>query len=161
MIKKNDNIFTIDFSNDIGLMYADPVRVRQVLFNLLSNAGKFTQQGTVTLQVTRRSSASSIGEGQLDDADWIVFSVTDTGIGMAQEQVANVFRAFIQADTSTTRKYEGTGLGLAITQRLCHMMGGYIVVESELEKGSTFVVHLPANVAGDSVEQLAREEAVS
>lgn len=159
MIKKNDNIFTIDFSDDIGLMYADPVRVRQVLFNLLSNAGKFTQQGTVTLQVTRRPSASLIGEGQLDD-DWIVFSVTDTGIGMAQEQVANVFRAFIQVDTSTTRKYEGTGLGLAITQRLCHMMGGYIVVESELEKGSTFVVHLPANVAGDSVEQLAREEAV-
>jgi signal transduction histidine kinase/HAMP domain-containing protein len=162
MIKKKDNILQVDVTDDIGMMYADPVRVRQVLFNLLSNAAKFTQQGTITLEVTRHPSSSLNGEKQLDDdTDWIGFSVTDTGIGMAREQIAGVFRAFIQADTSTTRKYEGTGLGLAISQRLCHMMGGHIIVESELEQGSTFVVHLPAVVVGDETEQLVEEMASS
>jgi len=116
-------------------MHADLVRVRQCLLNLLSNACKFTEHGTITLQVRRVTEPSG---------DWITFRVTDTGIGMTPEQQSRLFQDFSQADASTTRKYGGTGLGLAISQRFCHMMGGDIMVESIQGQGSTFTILLPA-----------------
>jgi len=118
-------------------MQADLSKVRQALVNLLSNACKFTEQGAITLEV-----AQEMGQG----AAWITFRVTDTGIGMAPEQLEKLFQAFVQADASTTRKYGGTGLGLAISQRFCQMMGGEMTVESALGVGSTFTIRLPAPV---------------
>jgi signal transduction histidine kinase len=137
LVDKNDNELIVHCADNLGSMHADQAKVRQALFNLLSNAAKFTEQGKVTLAVTRESTS-----GQ----DWLKFRVTDTGIGMTQEQMQNLFKAFSQADASTTRKYGGTGLGLAISHRLCRIMGGEIKVESELEKGSTFTICLPAEV---------------
>jgi signal transduction histidine kinase len=124
-------------SDPLGSMHADLTKVRQVLLNVLSNACKFTEQGTITLQVSREGKAGS---------EWIAFRVTDTGIGMAAEQLDKLFQAFSQADTSTTRKYGGTGLGLAITRRFCQMMGGDIMVESTIGQGSTFTIQLPVEV---------------
>jgi CheY-like chemotaxis protein len=112
--------------------------VRQALFNLLSNACKFTDRGTVMLAVARET---------LEGQDSIVFSVSDTGIGMTPEQIARLFEVFSQADAATTRKYGGTGLGLALSRRLCRMMGGDVTVESEPDRGSTFTIRLPALVA--------------
>jgi len=117
-----------------GEMYSDLTRIRQILFNLLSNACKFTQFGTVELTVT--SEAGPAG-------DFMKFQVKDSGIGMTPEQVDKVFEAFAQADSSTTRKYGGTGLGLAITKKFCEMMNGTIDIESEFGKGTTFTVRLP------------------
>src|SRR5206468_3177137 len=119
--------------------------VRQALLNLLSNACKFTDHGTVTLSVSR-------------EATDIVFSVSDTGIGMTPEQLGKLFEAFSQADAATTRKYGGTGLGLALSRRLCRMMGGEVTVESEAGRGSTFTILLPALVA-EIVEQPAASAA--
>ena len=116
-------------------MRADLTKVRQALFNLLSNACKFTEQGTVTLAVTPGGGATA--------GTAMVFSVSDTGIGMTPEQIARLFEAFSQADASTTRKYGGTGLGLALSRRLCRMMGGDVTVESEAGRGSTFTIRLP------------------
>jgi signal transduction histidine kinase/ActR/RegA family two-component response regulator len=134
--QKNSNRIVVTFANDIGTMHADVTKVRQILFNLLSNACKFTDHGTVTLDVTHR----------VDKQDWIAFRVTDTGIGMTPEQQWNLFQDFAQADNSISRKYGGTGLGLAITSRFAQMMKGNIRVESQLGEGSTFTVELP--VAG-------------
>ena len=114
-------------------MYADVTRMRQCLLNLLSNAAKFTQQGTIRLGVSRE-----IGP----DLDWVVFRVRDSGIGMTSEQVGRLFQPFIQADASTTRKYGGTGLGLAITRKIYRqLMGGDVSVESALGEGSD--IHHP------------------
>jgi signal transduction histidine kinase/CheY-like chemotaxis protein len=131
---KNDNELQIndDYS---GEMYADITKVRQVLFNLLSNASKFTNEGTITLDIIR---------DQRGEEEWLTFQVTDTGIGMSAEQVNGLFQAFNQADDSTTRKYGGTGLGLVISKRFCQMMGGDIFVTSELGQGSVFTAVLPA-----------------
>jgi signal transduction histidine kinase len=116
-------------------------KVRQSLFNLLSNACKFTERRRITLTVSRASDS-------LLPADWITFRISDTGIGMTPEQLATLFQPFTQADASTTRQYGGAGLGLAITRKFCQMMGGDVTVESEgLGKGSTFTVRLPAEVA--------------
>lgn len=136
MVEKQGNVLAIDCAPTLDTLYADLAKVRQALLNLLSNATKFTNQGTITLTVQQ----SCAPEG---DPDWISFTVHDTGIGMSQEQMGKVFEAFTQADASTTRKYGGTGLGLAITQRFCRMMGGDITVSSCLGKGSTFTIHLP------------------
>src|SRR6185295_7051534 len=114
-------------------------RVRQVLFNLLSNASKFTERGTVGLDVTREEE---------EDGDVIIIRVEDTGIGMTPQQLSKLFQAFTQADASTSRKYGGTGLGLVICRRFCQMMGGDVTVESTLGQGSVFTVRLPARVAG-------------
>ena len=114
-------------------MVADPKRVRQVLLNLLSNAAKFTQNGQVTLSVHQ----------EFKERTWLVFAITDTGIGIKPEQMTNLFRPFMQIDSSPTRQYDGTGLGLAISQHLCRLMGGYITVRSEWQRGSTFKVYLP------------------
>jgi hypothetical protein len=126
--------------SDVGSMWADLTRLRQVLLNLLSNAAKFTEGGAVTLEARRE---------RVDGVAWLRFRVGDTGIGMSPEQIAKLFQAFSQADPSTTRKYGGTGLGLAISRQLCQKMGGDIGVESEPGKGSIFTVSLPAT-AGDS-----------
>ncbi len=130
MAKKNNSL-VIDCPLDMGPMYADLTKVRQSLLNLLSNAAKFTNDGTITLQVRR-------------DGDWRLFTVRDTGIGMTPEQMSGLFEAFAQADASTTRKYGGTGLGLAITRRFCRLMGGDASVESRAGVGSAFTLRLPA-----------------
>ena len=137
---KGGNKLVMRCSPAIGSMYADQMRVRQALMNLVSNAGKFTSNGTVTVSVSRRQT----GEGER-----IEFVVADTGIGMTAEQIGRLFQEFSQADSSTTRKYGGTGLGLAISRRFCQMMGGDISVESELGRGSKFTIALPARV-GDA-----------
>jgi signal transduction histidine kinase len=136
---KNGNRFTVVCDAAVGTMRADPTKVRQVLFNLLSNACKFTDHGTVSLAV------KPDGTG---DAAWLTFTVSDTGIGLTPEQVGRLFQDFAQADAATMRKYGGTGLGLALSRRLCRLMGGDITVESEAGRGSTFTARLPANLAG-------------
>ncbi len=136
LIEKNSNELKVQFKDDLGEMFSDVTRVRQVLLNLLSNASKFTESGTVTLAVAREED-SETGE------DCIVFDVSDTGIGMTPEQLNRLFQAFSQAEVGTARKYGGTGLGLAISKSFCEMMGGGIAVESEAGSGSTFTVCLP------------------
>ena len=120
-------------------MRADLTKLRQALFNLLSNACKFTEQGVVTVSVTRDAATAEGG-------DAIGFAVQDTGIGMTPEQMGRLFQEFGQADATTTRRYGGTGLGLALSRRLCRMMGGDITVASEPGRGSTFTIRLPAEV---------------
>ncbi|MCB0167167.1 MAG: GAF domain-containing protein [Anaerolineae bacterium] len=149
-IEKNHNRLELQQPGEVGVMYADPLKIRQVLFNLLSNAAKFTQNGSITLQVIREAAPSTNGNNPTDrSTDWIRFRVSDTGIGMTADQSNRIFDAFTQADSSTTRKYGGTGLGLAISQRLCQMMGGQITVESQPNHGSTFTMSLPARVSLD------------
>jgi signal transduction histidine kinase len=137
LLTKNANALVIREDQGLGAMYSDVTRVRQCLLNLLSNAGKFTKGGTIHLEATRE-------EGT--DADWVVFRIRDSGIGMTPAQVARLFQAFAQADASTTRKYGGTGLGLAITRKFCRMMGGDISAESTPGQGSTFTIRLPASL---------------
>jgi GAF domain-containing protein/CheY-like chemotaxis protein len=135
---KNANRLDLRCPAEVGTMRADVTKVRQALFNLLSNACKFTEGGTVTLTVGRET---------IDGRDWLDFSVSDTGIGMTAEQLARLFEAFTQADAATTRRYGGTGLGLALSRRLCRMMGGDVTAESEAGRGSVFTIRLPAHVA--------------
>ena len=137
LMKKNGNTMIFEPNKELGIIHADMTRLRQVLFNLLSNAAKFTKDGKVTLEVARTSD---------QEEDWITFRVSDTGIGMTQEQLSRLFQAFSQADSTTARKYGGTGLGLIISLRFCQMMGGTISVESEPDAGTTFTVKLPAQV---------------
>jgi PAS domain S-box-containing protein len=134
LAEKNGNRLAVHFPEDIGTMHADPLRVRQVILNLLSNACKFTEQGEVTLDASRE---------RVDGAHWIQITVSDTGIGMTPEQTEMLFEEFTQADASTTRKYGGTGLGLAISRRLCRMMGGDVGLTSAPGVGTTFTVLLP------------------
>jgi signal transduction histidine kinase len=213
IIERNGNTLVVDCASDLGTIHADLTKVRQVLLNLLSNAAKFTEQGTITLAVSREhnskftksneplnsslqpitlgrlpetvesltdrlslaaedlsvtkgllegvtdglsvatsSSVSSLKEGlaevKTSVGSLIVFRVTDTGIGMTHEQLQQIFKAFTQADASTTRKYGGTGLGLTISRHFCQMMGGNIAVVSQPGEGSTFSVCLPAEVVG-------------
>ncbi len=133
LAKKNSNQLVIDKPPEIGLIRADATKVRQCLLNLLSNACKFTSNGTVKLHAVR-------------DEGWITFEVSDTGIGMTKEQMAKLFRAFQQADSSTTRKFGGTGLGLAISRRFCQFMNGDITVRSEPGQGTTFTMRIPVEV---------------
>ena len=137
LLEKNNNEFKLNIADDLTTIYADLTKVRQSLFNLLSNASKFTENGTITLSLKRY-----IYQGE----DWINFQVSDTGIGMTKEQISRLFKAFTQADASTTRKYGGTGLGLTITQKFCQMMGGDISVESKFNQGTTFTIRLPIQV---------------
>ncbi len=129
------NRLVIECAEDLGNMHADRIKVRQCLLNLLSNACKFTDQGTITL---------SVGHLARESVDWLVFRVSDTGIGMTPEQLGKLFRAFTQADDSTSRTYGGHGLGLALTKKFCQLMGGDVSVVSEPGKGSTFTIELPA-----------------
>lgn len=137
VIDKRNNTFEIHCADNLGSMYADLTKTRQVLFNLLSNAAKFTDEGNITLTVAREPEPGS-------EEDRFVFTVTDTGIGIEAGKMENLFDAFTQADASTTRKYGGTGLGLAISQRFCQLMNGGITVKSRPGQGSTFTITLPA-----------------
>jgi signal transduction histidine kinase len=141
-IEKNANVLEVDFDDQLGMMYADQTRMRQVLLNLLSNASKFTTNGKVTLTVNIEKDEFR-PEAPLG---MITFTVTDTGIGMSQGQQQQLFQPFTQGDTSTTKKYGGTGLGLAISRHFCEMMGGEIIVKSQPGVGSTFTIRLPMNV---------------
>jgi PAS domain S-box-containing protein len=134
LAQKNANTLEVHCPDDLGGMYADLTKIRQSLFNLLSNACKFTEGGTVSLDVTREEGESS----------WVTFRVTDTGIGMTPDHVAKLFQPFSQVDPSTTRRFGGTGLGLVITRRFCEGMGGDISIESQPGIGSTFTIRLPA-----------------
>jgi signal transduction histidine kinase len=131
----NGNRFVMDLAPDLGMAQADSLRLRQVVLNLLSNAVKFTQGGEVRLTARRE-----VG----DDSASIVIAVSDTGIGMTEDQIARLFKPFEQAHAGITQEFGGTGLGLAISERLTALMGGSIIVESTLGKGSTFSLRLPA-----------------
>jgi signal transduction histidine kinase/ActR/RegA family two-component response regulator len=146
LIEQNRNMIEVDVADDLGVMHSDSTKMRQILLNLLSNAGKFTDQGHITLRATRQNSTNG---------DWIYISVTDTGIGITAEQIDRLFAEFTQADPSTTRKYGGTGLGLALSRRLSQLLGGEITATSTFGQGSTFTVRLPMNVAE---KQIARPE---
>ena len=137
LVDKNGNTLVVRCPPDLGAMRADLTKVRQVLFNLVSNSCKFTEHGTVTLEVEREVDAGR---------DDITFRIRDTGIGMTAEQVTKLFQPFTQADTSTSRKYGGTGLGLSISKSFCEMMGGDVTVASKFGEGSTFTVRLPAHL---------------
>jgi len=141
-IEKNANVLEVDLDDQLGTMYADQTRMRQVLLNLLSNAGKFTTNGKVTLRV-RREKDDFTPEAPLGS---ITFTVSDTGIGMSHRQQQQLFQPFTQGDTSTTKRYGGTGLGLAISRHFCQMMGGEIIVNSQPGIGSTFTIRLPMTV---------------
>ncbi len=143
LAERNCNRLVVECAADLGEMVADQTKTRQVLFNLLSNASKFTENGSIRLE------AHGVARGE---KKWVQFRVEDTGIGMSGEQLGNLFRPFTQADASTTRRYGGTGLGLAISRHYCQMMDGEITFESELGKGSTFTVCLPAVVVASGHE---------
>ena len=150
VVKKQGNQFVVHSEADVGSMTADPGKVRQVLLNLLSNAGKFTTDGTVTLRAVRT---------ERNGEDFLALSVEDTGVGLTREQFGRLFQAFAQADTMTQRDHGGTGLGLALCRRFTLMMGGDIEVESKAGSGSTFTVMLPAQgPAPDSIESAAGDE---
>ena len=135
LLEQNANALRLQVADDLGSIHTDQVKLRQVLYNLLSNAAKFTREGAIQLTAKREAS---------DGGDWVQFDVEDEGIGMTPEQTEKIFDSFSQADASTTRKYGGTGLGLAITKHFCEMMGGEISVLSRLGEGSFFTVRVPA-----------------
>jgi signal transduction histidine kinase len=135
LAEQNQNRLLVDAPEDLGTLTVDPMRLRQILLNLLSNACKFTKQGVVTLRARR------LGNGKY----WVELAVIDTGIGMTPEQLSRLFQEFSQAEASTAKKYGGTGLGLAITRNLARLMGGDVTVTSEHGKGSVFTVRLPGS----------------
>ena len=138
LAEQRRNTLEVRISPDLGEMRADLTKMKQCLFNLVSNAAKFTEDGAVTIEAARLNQ---------DGVPWIELRVSDEGIGMSDDQVQRLFQPFTQADASTTRKYGGTGLGLSITRHVCRMMGGDIEVHSTLGQGSTFTIRLPAEVA--------------
>jgi signal transduction histidine kinase/ActR/RegA family two-component response regulator len=138
LIEQNNNTLEVHVPDDLAVMHSDPTKIRQILLNLLSNAGKFTEHGHVTLRATREVTTA---------ADWMCISVTDTGIGISAEQIDRLFAEFSQADPSTTRKYGGTGLGLALSRRLSRMLGGDIIVQSTSGIGSIFTVRVPTGIS--------------
>ena len=137
LVKNQLNHLEIDCADNIGTMYADLSKVRRILLNLLSNASKFTENGTIKLIVSKESE---------ENTQWIKFIVNDTGIGITDEQQQQIFHIFTQADGSSTRKYGGIGMGLTVTKRFVDIMQGTIHVESQLGQGSTFTVRLPIKV---------------
>ena len=174
LVQKNRNKLIVETSPIAGPMISDATKLRQILFNLLSNAAKFTENGTITVDISQLSA----GEAELELAadqhelissaytdpelvkampgtSWIRFCITDTGIGISADQLRTIFTAFDQGDPSTTRKYGGTGLGLAIVHRFCHLLGGAVMVESTLGQGTTFRVWLP-----QALELLPQEESI-
>jgi PAS domain S-box-containing protein len=159
LAEKNGNTLAIDCPDDAGMMYADAVKVRQILLNVLGNAAKFTEHGSIALRVRTVSDERRTmngDEAQSDDtiahrSSFIVFEIDDTGIGMTAEQQQQLFKEFVQVYHAAPQKYGGSGLGLAISQRLCRLMGGEIRVTSQLGKGSTFTISLPLYVADPMV----------
>jgi signal transduction histidine kinase/DNA-binding response OmpR family regulator len=140
---KSSNRLEVNCPDDIGSLRTDRTKLKQSMLNLLSNASKFTSNGTVALDVKREARGPE---------SWVTFIIRDTGIGMTQEQIARLFEAFAQADASTTKRYGGTGLGLAITRSFCEILGGTVTVASERGKGSTFTITLPDRRAGQPAE---------
>jgi len=147
---KNGNSIHVQLANNVNMMRADITKVRQILFNLLSNACKFTDHGSVSVNVEQI---------KVEDRDWIQFQVRDNGIGISARQKQNLFQEFAQADASIARKYGGTGLGLAITHRFVQMMKGQIGVESEIGQGAVFTVGLPAQVVIETADSAPSESA--
>jgi signal transduction histidine kinase len=141
---KNSNKVTADCDGSIGTVYADQMRLRQALLNLISNANKFTERGAISINAH---------QGQENGREWISLAVADTGIGMTQEQLGKLFQEFSQASSTTASKYGGTGLGLVISRRFCQMMGGDITVESEPGHGSTFTIRVPRIVEVEKAGQ--------
>ncbi|MGH9337070.1 MAG: hybrid sensor histidine kinase/response regulator, partial [Vicinamibacteria bacterium] len=137
MVDKSGNHLVVECPPEVQTSNTDVTKLRQALLNLLSNASKFTKGGKISLSVIRE---------KRKEREWLTFAVQDSGIGMNDEQLSKLFRAFSQADASTTRKYGGTGLGLAISRKFCQMMGGDITVTSEPGKGSCFRIDVPVNV---------------
>ena len=135
LMEKNNNTLSIERGKELGKAHQDLTKLRQTLFNLLSNAAKFTHDGTITLHANRIEQAG---------VDWLTLAVSDTGIGIAADKIEHVFKEFTQADGSTTRDYGGTGLGLAISRRFCQLLGGDLNAHSELGEGSTFSIRIPA-----------------
>ena len=131
---KNSNKVAVQCDSGIGTMQADQMRLRQALLNLMSNANKFTDRGTISIEARH---------GQENGRDWVTLAVADTGIGMTAEQMGKLFQEFSQASSATASKYGGTGLGLVISKRFCQMMGGDITVASKPGHGSTFTIRLP------------------
>ncbi len=150
LVEKQQNQLIIERDENLGKAHQDLTKVRQTLFNLLSNASKFTEHGTITLRVTQQTKQC--------DA-WLSFAVSDTGIGIPQDKLEHIFKEFSQADESTTRDFGGTGLGLSISKRFCEMLGGELKVESEVGKGSTFTILIPATAPGAKAELLAQATA--
>ena len=149
LVDQNANTLDVHGADRLGSMHSDRTKLRQALFNLLSNACKFTNEGTISLNVTRET---------LDGADGLVFTVGDTGIGMTAEQMDRLFHAFSQADASMWGKYGGTGLGLVISKRFCQMMGGDITVESAYGRGTAFTIRLPAFLHEPGAERTVEAE---
>jgi len=143
LLEKNKNSLTIERGKELGVAYQDMTKLRQILFNLLSNAAKFTQEGTITLHVNSTEEAG---------VSWLTVAVSDTGIGIAEDKIEHVFEEFAQADDSTTRDYGGTGLGLAISRRFCKLLGGDLSLHSKLGEGSTFTMRIPAILPGTKPE---------
>ena len=135
LIQQNNNQIHLDVNEEVKSIYSDPLRFRQIVLNLLTNASKFTQNGDIRLSATRETAA---------DGDWLELKVDDTGVGIDEDFLDKLFQEFAQEDSSATRRFGGTGLGLTICQRLCSMMGGEIGVESSVGVGTTFTVRLPA-----------------
>jgi signal transduction histidine kinase len=133
LAEKNQNRLIVEAHENLGMLTADSMRLKQILLNLLSNACKFTKEGEVALRVRKVA----------DGHEWLELAVADSGIGMTAEQQSKLFQDFTQADSLTARRYGGTGLGLAISRKLARMMGGDVNVTSELGKGSVFTVRLP------------------
>jgi adenylate cyclase len=144
LAEQNKNRLVVDAQENLGALTVDPMRLRQILLNLLSNACKFTKDGEVALRVRRVA----------DGRDWVELAVADTGIGLTAEQQAKLFQEFTQADSLTARRYGGTGLGLALSRKLARMMGGDVTVTSEPGKGSVFTVRLPG---GDTIIKAAHK----
>jgi PAS domain S-box-containing protein len=141
LIEKKNNALATDYGENLGVMHSDLTKVRQNLFNLISNAAKFTENGTVTLSAHRETR---------DAKDWLVFKVKDTGIGIPEEKLDEIFGEFSQADESTSRHFGGTGLGLTLAQRFTEMMEGRIWAESVVGEGSSFIMELPATVQAEA-----------
>src|SRR5213080_1051350 len=153
LVQKNSNVLEMRCPANLGAMRADMIKVRQSLFNLLSNASKFTKNGKITLEASREISPTK--------PDWIVFRVSDTGIGMTPEQQDRVFEAFSQADAATARDFGGTGLGLTITKTFCRMMGGDVTLTSEPGKGTIFIIRLPTEVREPDAESAAPSDSIA
>lgn len=137
LMEQKQNLLVINCDQKMGEMHGDLTKVRQIMYNLLSNAAKFTENGRITVDVSKRR--DKVGE-------WAVFRIQDTGIGISEEQKAKLFHAFSQGDSSSTRKYGGTGLGLALVKHFCDMLNGHIEMESVYGKGTTFTIHLPTGI---------------
>ena len=141
LAEKNGNIVTVDCDHTIGVMQTDPVKLRHSLLNILDNACKFTKNGKIDVTVKAE---------QRNGDDWIRFTISDTGIGISNEQARHLFSEFTQVDSSTTKSYSGTGLGLALSLRFCELMGGHITYQSELGNGSVFEISIPRKAVRNS-----------